>query len=529
MTDSRISTIQALKTYEKFSEASGLYLNADKTEIVNMKEYRRNDFIRTNIYGKAVNVQTVDQLTICGKTFSVNPNIEYEKNITDKIKKLDKAIEKWKKRNLSVEGKIIVAKTFAMSQVIYMMQNTIFPKKDLKTIESKIYKYIWKGPDKIKRKTLIQSFENGGLKAPDPTEINDLLKLKQTLRTSQSDHPIKGILNININVTQPITNTTTPDEFSREGIRVFNQIGRRVLDDTIRALPIGPNEESFKVSKKHKIRIGNLNMNSVAEMTNLNPIEKHILKNTTSILWIRNLAQLHKAANEEIGQHHPIIQRLINRTDPKVIMVCEMGLLETIAKETEDESNERSRTIAIGTNLFKKATDIKTMDLINLKFPAARENDRANPFLTNRNIMHPREKVSQFMALHKKTFTNERLFRHNMIESPNCNTCQANEDLNHIIHECERARLTWSYFNEIIQITPTRDMIDEGVPDKWLNNLISLTRHTLLHDRTQAVNELSFKAKLANRQNDLNRIKNNKENFKRMCIKKKRIIKSQLE
>jgi len=62
-------------------------------------------------------------------------------------------------------------------------------------------------------------------------------------------------------------------------------------------------------------------------------------------------------------------------------------------------------------------------------------------------------------------------------------------------------------------------MIEEGVPDKWLNNLISLTRHTLLHNRNQIVNEQTFKARVENRQNDLNIIRNNKENFKRMCIK----------
>jgi len=61
---------------------------------------------------------------------------------------------------------------FAMSQVIYMMQNTFFPNSALKTIESKIFKYIWKGPDQIKRKTLIQNFQTGGLKAPSLYDIN---------------------------------------------------------------------------------------------------------------------------------------------------------------------------------------------------------------------------------------------------------------------------------------------------------------------------------------------------------------------
>jgi len=280
-----------------------------------------------------------------------------------------------------------------------MMQNTIFPKKDLETIETKIYKYIWNRPDKIKRKTLIQNFENGGLKAPDPTEINDLLKLKQTLRISQSNRPIKELLDIKINLSQPITTHISQDKFSREGIRVYNQIGRKDINDTTSELPNTPNEETFKILKKHKIRIGNLNINSIAELTNLYPIETQILKNTTRTLWIHNLTQLHKASSEKIGKHHPIIQYVTNKFDPKIIMLNEMGLIETVNRETEDERNERITPITIGINVFKRVKDIKMMDIIDLKYPAPRENEGPNPFLINRNILHPREKVSQFNSI----------------------------------------------------------------------------------------------------------------------------------
>ncbi len=42
------------------------------------------------------------------------------------------------------------------TQVIYNLQNSYYEPKHIKQIENIIYKLIWKGPDKIKRKILVK-------------------------------------------------------------------------------------------------------------------------------------------------------------------------------------------------------------------------------------------------------------------------------------------------------------------------------------------------------------------------------------
>jgi hypothetical protein len=58
------------------------------------------------------------------------------------------------------------------------MQNTYLDSKMIKEIESIVYKYIWKGPDKIKREIIQKDYIEGGLKGPNIEALDKTLKLK---------------------------------------------------------------------------------------------------------------------------------------------------------------------------------------------------------------------------------------------------------------------------------------------------------------------------------------------------------------
>ena len=107
--------------YGKLTEMSGLTLNADKTEILNLSHsdkqttnasYLNNDLI----------INHKHQITICGNCLSLDPSICYKANITDKIAKLCNQLNLWKGRHLTINGKMIILKTFAISQLIFSSQ-----------------------------------------------------------------------------------------------------------------------------------------------------------------------------------------------------------------------------------------------------------------------------------------------------------------------------------------------------------------------------------------------------------------------
>ena len=72
----------------------------------------------------------------------------------------------WNRRILSLEGKIIIFKTLAISKMVYLAVLTLIPNSLIEEHKKKIQKtFIWYSAcPKINHKTLCNNFENGELK-----------------------------------------------------------------------------------------------------------------------------------------------------------------------------------------------------------------------------------------------------------------------------------------------------------------------------------------------------------------------------
>lgn len=60
------------------------------------------------------NLNLINKMTLCGKVYSTDHKTEH--NIEDKISKLIKVLESWRKRPLSIFGRNMTLKTFRMSR-----------------------------------------------------------------------------------------------------------------------------------------------------------------------------------------------------------------------------------------------------------------------------------------------------------------------------------------------------------------------------------------------------------------------------
>jgi len=71
----------------------------------------------------------------------------------------------WKMRNLTLIGRILVAKTLALSQITYVVTNVHTPALLTIDIQKIIKSFIWKdSTPKVKLKIISQNIETGGLK-----------------------------------------------------------------------------------------------------------------------------------------------------------------------------------------------------------------------------------------------------------------------------------------------------------------------------------------------------------------------------
>ena len=88
-------------------------------------------------------------------------------------------LNSWKARKLSLNGKVIIIKSLAISQIIYLLNLQPFPDDYIKELESIIYEFLWNGKThKVKKSVMIQDYVHGGHKMIDIRTLNLVQKMK---------------------------------------------------------------------------------------------------------------------------------------------------------------------------------------------------------------------------------------------------------------------------------------------------------------------------------------------------------------
>ena len=155
-----------------FEKKSGLRLNKSKTLLIWLGPWRKRK-------------DTVQNLMVCDSSFN-NLGIELgydqkqcdQKNFNSKISKMNIKYNIWKTRDLSILGKILIAKSLGISNLVYSLSNSISSITHIKDSQKLTNDFIWNNrPAKIKHSTLINDYDKGGLKAPDIQCMQKSLRL----------------------------------------------------------------------------------------------------------------------------------------------------------------------------------------------------------------------------------------------------------------------------------------------------------------------------------------------------------------
>ena len=200
--ENSVQSVKAImKAYENFTLCSGLELNADKTEIFKISSHYTQQQFQFRYQGEQTIIETSDNVKIngihFGNTHEITLNTNF-KNIMDKIKLQH---ESWAKRNLTLLGKILIHKTFGISQLIHASRIMNWTHDQHKQLRNLFYKFIWntnyernKAPDRINRQKMLTTTANGGFGMVDHEEIITAMNCKQIIHNLGGTHPIKTIV-----------------------------------------------------------------------------------------------------------------------------------------------------------------------------------------------------------------------------------------------------------------------------------------------------------------------------------------------
>ena len=145
-----------------FSNISGLKPNKKKCEIAGISVLNG---VQVALCGmKCVNLNN-ETVKILGVHFSYNENLEQDKKCSEHILKIESILKLWRMRQLTLEGRITVFKSLAISKVVHLLLITKLHNNTIDLVYKIQKNFIWQGKKaKIKHSTLCNGYENGGLK-----------------------------------------------------------------------------------------------------------------------------------------------------------------------------------------------------------------------------------------------------------------------------------------------------------------------------------------------------------------------------
>ena len=182
------STIrEVLSTLKQFEKLSGLKVNQDKTQVLRIGKDAESDPVLCPDLG----LRWVTKLKVLGINLMASPG-KMESNFDDKIEEIDKLLNSWTFRNMTVYGRIMVVKTLALSKITHLIQVIPNPNPaNVIKLQKLINNFIWKGKNQkkvvVNKDIAEQPANKGGLAIPNLNQFWNSLKLAWLTRLITAD------------------------------------------------------------------------------------------------------------------------------------------------------------------------------------------------------------------------------------------------------------------------------------------------------------------------------------------------------
>ena len=437
--------IQAVFTeYEKLSKRSGLVLNADKTEIMSLGSNEIKSY-RIMYMGKRYEIVSKQKIKINGIVFQKDETAMVEDNVRMAMAKMDRFFRSWSRRSLSTLGRILIVKTFAISQLIFLMQSVELKSNHYKCANSLMYKFIWnrhylaaKAPERIKREILNKPVKLGGYGMLDIASLDESLKLKAVGRLLSTQHPFLTLLRDKCNFND-FFNPTCPigiESVTSKGMELITFERAKLWDNSL------VRNNTSLLQKVKATSIGKV----------LSPAGK--LSIPFFLIRRRGASTLGEITARELGTLERYIE---NRKLPliKISMVTPM-----LNNPVDIEGS-----LVITKGKFKDLRKCTSKEIRESRMqPEPVVDLKLGIFLTKAEALCWGLKLSKLTAIKHKNFllrvahgeiyTKVKLHKFGLVDNNCCPRCGEAETLVHKFIECDYAKRIWRRVNCLRNLTP---------------------------------------------------------------------------
>ena len=444
----KISYLNLFRILESFGERSGLKVNDEKTEILALG----NNFLQASDFPKHNLCEVIKILGIYFGNVRQRDNL----NFRETLKGIKKSVNLWKWRCLSLLGRIQIVnyKTFAIPK--FMFRASVIPtsKELIKEVNSVLYSFIWKGKDKVKRHALISDVEMGGLKMLDIDSMISAKRitcLKKFLEDYQSTwktildkllSPVGGRFVLHCNFHTSKLKISLPDYY-KECFDAWSDLNgktptcyREIINELIW------NNRFLCHDKKSMYRrdIVNLGFIKIGDL---------IMEDNSFLYGINSLVNPEQRFFlMSIVNSIPAEWRSFVKVSTDVLVVDPLPNITTIRMESDnlvpilDASSKQIYQLF----LRKKQIPPTAKQKITNKYPNAVINWQKVYSLAFQTTLQSKIREFQYKILNCIVFTNEKLSRIGLVESPSCTFCQeVAESVEHLFFSCKISSDFWKH------------------------------------------------------------------------------------
>ena len=441
---------EAIHIIESFTKISGLKMNNDKTQIawLGSKKNCNTKYMTDRNF-----VWDPGTFKVLGVTFSTKTEDICKLNYEGKINEIKRDIAKWKKRHLTPLGKITLIKTLFLSKLTYLLLNIPDPSPEfLKDLDQLLLRFLWGGKtNKIKKKIICKSYEEGGLKMVDIHSFLATLKISWLQRLSDSSSSFSEWPHL-----YPLLNNL--NKFGSEYIqfcieKIDNPFWRDVLKHV---------KKLFGASRDHEVEAGDILDEPLFYNVNIKRGKKYVFIKeweTLGILQIKDLQdangdfidydsfkEKYDAPNSNFMLYFGII------TSVKVYM---NNIKRNPAKFKKLLCNEVWACIKAGNKYVKtKLIEDNLLPTSTAKWNSQFERLNWKTIFSNCFKFSSDSQLQWFQArlLHRILPTKKYLALCNLADSSTCSFCDHEvESLNHLFWNCVHVQKFWNDFSNLLQ------------------------------------------------------------------------------
>ena len=439
---------QIFKEYQCLTEISGLTLNAEKTELLRINKRDRDvTEFRVEYCGSTFRLESQESIKINGILMLQDPNARMRENGLKINAAMERHLATWSTRSLSLMGKILVAKTFAISQIIFFMQSSRLTETYLKMFETSIFKFLWnknmsaaKAPDRIKREIMTTPVKYGGFGMLDIKELDRGIKLKSYGRLLTSSHPFITLLKSKSNLTN-FFDVSAPKIES-------------VLTEALKFLK----EDRLKILE-WDIGLQQSNLDLIAAVRNI------AIKDVLTPAGRQSVAFLLLRANSQLGINIRVKDLTPNDLNHLTMHIKNRSIFRLLqASSTLNVPEVVERQPSLYPTKTGHLGDLRKLSIKEIREARMIETEKIicmykiGLALTPGEVLSWTSKIRKLTSVrhrsillriaHGEVYSNSRLFRFGLITSPGCENCDCDlETIAHKIVECQAAKESWKELN----------------------------------------------------------------------------------